>query len=222
MTPINYHPTDDALSKYVAGQYDTAFSLVLATHVSQCVKCQNTVALQQEVSGAALSEAKPVKMEMGALDLLERAETETRPIENVKTMIPKVRSKIFGIDVPAILSRYLDGDLDSIKWQRLSPSLKQHILLVNGKASARLLWMAPGKAVPAHGHSGEEMTMILSGGYYDGDEAYTQGDLHFADHKTPHVPVAMDDGPCLVISALDSPLIFSNAIPKLLQPFFKM
>jgi len=221
MTPINYHPTDDILTKYVAGQYDTAYSLVLATHISGCVRCQNTIAVQQEIGGAALGDAQPVQMESSALDLLDRVH-EPEQIELPKVTKPHETSKVFGIDVPSILSQYLDGDLDNIKWQRLSPSLKQHIIKVDGQASARLLWMAPGKAVPAHGHSGEEMTMILCGGYYDGDEAFTKGDLHFADHETPHVPVAMNDGPCLVISALDSPLKFSNAIPRLLQPFLKM
>ena len=219
MTKIKYHPEDDVLLKYVSGHYDTAYSLVLASHVSQCLRCQNTVALHQEIAGQALQEQAPVEMSISALDLLERP---------VKTEAPKTRpqapdySKTFGIQTPGILATYLGKALDSLKWQSLSPSLKQHVIKADGKAVARLLWMAPGKSVPPHGHQGEEMTLILSGGYYDGDEAYTAGDLHIADHKTPHVPVAMEDKPCLVLTATDEPLIFSGMIPKLLQPFYKI
>jgi len=218
MTKVSYHPADDVLLKYVSGGYDTAYNLVLAAHVSGCVRCQNSVALHQEIGGYTLAEQAPVKMKVSAMDLLDHA-----PAVQKKPAPRKADfSKLFGIETPNILSTYLDKALDAIKWQSLSPSLKQHVIKADGKAVARLLWMAPGKSVPPHGHQGEEMTLILSGGYYDGDESYTAGDLHIADHKTPHVPVAMEDKPCLVLTATDEPLIFSGIIPKLLQPFYKI
>lgn len=218
MSKITYHPEDDVLLKYVSGQYDTAYSLVLAAHVSQCIRCQNSVALHQEIGGQALKAQEPVSMNVSALELLERPAVETQ----LPAPKPADYSKTFGMKTPSILSTYLGKALDSIKWQSLTPSLKQHVIKSDGKAVARLLWMAPGKSVPPHGHQGEEMTLILSGGYYDGDEAYTAGDLHIADHKTPHVPVAMEDKPCLVLTATDEPLVFSGIIPKLLQPFYKI
>ena len=218
MTLAKYHPPDDVLLQYVSGGYDTAYSLVLAAHVSQCVQCQNSVALHQEIGGNALAEQEPAKMRVSAMDLLDHApQVEEKPAPATSDF-----SETFGIETPNILSTYLGKALDALKWQSLSPSLKQHVIKADGKAVARLLWMAPGKSVPPHGHQGEEMTLILSGGYYDGDEAYTAGDLHIADHKTPHVPVAMEDKPCLVLTATDEPLIFSGLIPKLLQPFYKI
>ena len=218
MKNATYHPADDVLLKYVTGSYDTAYNLVLAAHVSQCVQCQNSVALHQEIGGQALSEQNPVEMKISALDLLDHAPEPQQVAPAPKTDY----SKLFGIETPSILSTYLGKALDALKWQSLSPSLKQHVIKADGKAVARLLWMAPGKSVPPHGHQSEEMTLILSGGYYDGDEAFTAGDLHIADHKTPHVPVAMEDKPCLVLTATDAPLIFKGLIPKLLQPFYKI
>ena len=219
MTPINHHPTDDVLLRYVSGGYDTAYSLVLATHISLCPTCQNSVALHQDVGGQALSAQSPTEMSVSADDLLDNT---PEPANDVSRDLHAGYSKTLGMKVPPILNSYLPQSFDALKWQRLSPSLKQHILTVEGKAVARLLWMAPGKPVPAHGHTGEEISLIMSGGYYDGDEAYTAGDLHWAEHSTPHVPVAMEDAPCLVLAATDSPLKFSNAIPRLLQPFFKI
>jgi len=219
MKKINHHPTDETLFKYVTGQYDTAYNLVLASHVSQCVCCQNTVAVHQEMGGEVLRHQAPTKMKRSAMDLLDQPSTgEPIVFERFKTD----RSESFGISTPNILSRYLESGLDDIKWQRLTKDLKQYVISVSGKATVRLLWMAPGKAVPAHGHQGEEMTYVLSGGYYDGDEAYTEGDLHIADHRSPHVPTAMEDKPCLVLAATDQPLVFSNIIPRLFQPFYKI
>jgi len=219
MTEIIHHPSDDILLRYVSGGYETAYSLVLATHLSVCKKCQKTVGLQQSIGGHVLETEKPANMNISAAELLRKAEAPNVPTTKV---YPSMTSKKYGFEVPAILNSFVDGDFDSLKWKSLTPKLKQCVLTVDGKASARLLRMEPGHAVPAHGHSGEELTVILAGGYYDGDEAYTKGDLHSADHKSPHMPTAMEDGPCIVLAATDSPLIFRNFIPKLLQPLFKI
>ncbi|NNC37267.1 MAG: anti-sigma factor [Hyphomonadaceae bacterium] len=219
MTKIIHHPSDETLLRYVSGGYDTGYNLVLATHLSVCAKCQKTVELQQLIGGHVLEEEKPANMNISASDLLRKADM---PVVETPKPLGSTYSKKYGFEVPAILNSYVDGDFDGLKWQSLSPSIKQAVLTVDGKASARLLWMKPGHAVPAHGHSGEELTMILSGGYYDGDEAYTKGDLHCADHESPHMPTAMEDQPCIVLAATDSPLVFRGIIPRLLQPFFKI
>jgi len=219
---INHHPADDILLKYVAGQYDTAFNLVLATHVSQCLRCQNSIALQQEVGGQLLSDQEPQEMKLSAMDLLDKRENDEPLVEAISAPAAPQQSRDYNIRVPNILAQYLSADLDQIKWQKLAPGLKQHVFNVEGKTTARLISIAAGKAVPPHGHNGEEMTMILAGGYYDGDEAYTKGDLHIADHKTPHVPTAMDEETCLVLAATDAPLIFKGIIPRLLQPRFNI
>ncbi len=220
MTVISaqHHPTDDVLLTYVTGGYDTAFNLVLAAHISVCVRCQNTVALHQDIGGHILEEQTEAAMSISATDLLKK---KPKLIPN-SLKHREQRSEAFNTSIPAILGDFLETTIDNLKWQRLSPSLRQHILKMDGKAVARLLWMAPGKAVPPHGHGGQEMTVILAGGYYDGDTAYTRGDLHFADHETPHIPIAMEDGPCLVLAATDEPLKFQSFIPRLLQPFFKI
>ncbi len=222
---MNYHPADDVILRYVSGGYDTAYNIVLAAHISQCARCQNSVALNQEISGHALQSEAPAKMAVTASALLDQdvqAEDMSEAICDTAHKAGPDFSETFNIQTPNILSTYLGKALDSIKWQSLTPSLKQHVIKSDGNAVARLLWMAPGKSVPAHGHQGEEMTLILSGGYYDGSEAYRAGDLHIADHKTPHVPVAMEEAPCLVLAATDAPLIFRGLIPRLLQPFYKI
>jgi len=219
MTEIIHHPSDESLLRYVSGSYDTAYSLVLAAHLSVCKKCQKTIELQQSIGGHVLETEKPANMNISAAELLRKTESPDVPTAKA---YPAVTSKKHGFEVPAILNSFVGGDFDSLKWQSLTPKLKQCVLTVDGKASARLLRMEAGHAVLAHGHSGEELTLVLAGGYYDGDESYTKGDLHSADHKSPHMPTAMEDGPCIVLTATDRPLIFRNLLPRLLQPLFKL
>ena len=219
MTQIIHHPADGILLRYVSGSYDTAYNLVLATHLSVCSRCRKTVELQQSIGGHILEAEKPANMNVSAAELLRKAKT---PEGDAPKAYAAAMSEKHGFEVPAILNAFVGGNFDGLKWQSLGPKLKQHVLTVDGNASARLLWMNPGYAVPAHGHSGEELSMILTGGYYDGDAAYTQGDVHFADHRSPHMPTAMEDAPCIVLAAADAPLVFSNLIPRLLQPLFKI
>jgi putative transcriptional regulator len=219
MDPIRHHPKDEILLRYASGAYDTAFNLTLATHVGMCPTCQKTVHLHQSLGGNVLDAQEPAPMSIDAssvLDKLEDEEVADQPAYDVVSVSSD------GSDIPPILKTYLGGDFDTIKWQRLSPGLKQHLIHVDGKASARLIWIKQGHAVPAHGHTGEEFTMVLTGGYFDGDEPFTKGDMQFADHKAPHMPTAMDDGPCIVLAAMESPMVFQNIIPRILQPFFKI
>ena len=219
MTKIIHHPSEDILLRYVSGGYDTAYNLVLATHISGCAECQRTVQMQQSIGGHVLAVEKPANMNVSAAELLRKAEIPPSP---KRETFAAARSKNHGFKIPAILNSYVGNDFDGLKWQRLSPSLKQSVLTVDGKATARILWMKAGHAVPAHGHTGEELTMILSGGYYDGDVPYTKGDVHYADHKSPHMPTAMEDADCFALAATDSPLVFRNLIPRILQPLFKI
>jgi len=219
MNKIQHHPSDDILLRYVSGGLETAYNLALATHVSMCSQCQKSVQKLQSIGGHVLDESDTAEISISAQDLLAMA-GDIKIEESVTRERPK--STKLGIDIPAVLSDYIGDNVDGLKWQNLSPGLKQYRINVEGKATARFLWMRPGKAVPAHGHTGEELTMVLSGGYFDGDEPFIKGDLQWAEHKAPHMPTAMEDAPCLVLAVTDSPLVFRNLIPRLLQPFFKI
>lgn len=205
----NHHPTEDVLLRYYAGHYEPAYNLVLASHVKQCKTCQDHLSILSEVAACSLEQEVPVGMAASASDVLNRSKSS----EAVK---PYEKVKVVSID------DYLINSLGDVKWKWLTPNLRQYIIPIGGKATARLLRIDAGHSVPPHGHSGEEMTLILSGGYFDGDEAYQKGDIHISNHETPHIPVAMKDQPCIVLAATDSPLIFQDLIPRLLQRFFKI
>jgi len=219
MNKINHHPNDDILLGFVGGSLDTAYNLALATHVSMCSQCQKTVQRLQAIGGNVLESGDKTGMSVSAQDVL--ANENSIKVETPMKLKAKTSEK-HGFEVPAIVNSLIEGDFDELKWQTLSPSLKQHVLDLDGKATARFLWMKAGKAVPAHGHTGEELTMVLTGGYFDGDEPFTKGDLQWAAHKAPHMPIAMEDAPCIVLAVTDSPLVFRNILPRLFQPFFKI
>jgi putative transcriptional regulator len=63
--------------------------------------------------------------------------------------------------------------------------------MTDGKASARLLTIPPGAAVPKHTHSSQEIILVLQGSVVDGDAVYGRGDdVQQANADVTHMPAA--------------------------------
>ena len=89
--------------------------------------------------------------------------------------------------------------IDRLDW-RLRYRALSHIALPTldePGVEARLLRLEPGGAIPAHGHDGEELTLVLSGGFEDGRGVYRRGDVCAADADTAHRPQVSDPEPCV-------------------------
>lgn len=218
MNQIMSHPPEDMLLGYASGQLQDGFNMVLSCHINMCPKCRKNLHMHQEVAGEVMRGLEPTKMKTGAAAVLDVLRNEANHTSKDETKL----TPHGDTSLPFALREQLVAPLDKLKWQKLSPGLKQHVFKLSGAALARLIWIGKGVSVPSHGHRGDELTLVLSGGYHDGEQAFTKGDLQWADHASPHQPVAMDDGPCLTLAVTDAPIVFQNILPRLLQPFFNI
>ena len=100
--------------------------------------------------------------------------------------------------------------------------VKQAILPTSKSASARLLYIPAGAAMPDHGHRGMELTLVLRGAFTDEDDRFGPGDVEVADEELNHTPVADIGEDCICLAATDAPLRFNSWLPRLAQPFFKI
>ena len=216
MTHITHHPPEDMLLEYANGKLEPGFNLVLATHISMCTHCQKALRLYDAVGGEILETLEPVEMQSSAADALALIHS------GVSEQAPKNAIIENQNDLPAVLRDVLGVPLEKLKWQRMAPGLRQHIIKLPGKAIARLIWSAAGVSVPAHGHRGDELTLALSGGYDVGDQSFTKGDVQWTDRTTTHQPIAMENDACLTLVVTDAPVKFETLIPRLLQPFFNI
>mgnify|MGYP006175708817 CR=1 FL=1 len=123
---------------------------------------------------------------------------------------------------PAPLADYVGGDLAAVKWRPLGKGVKQAILETGKDASARLLYIPAGQAVPDHGHRGLELTLVLQGAFRDASDRFGPGDVEMADEAMQHTPVAEAGCDCICLAATDAPLRFNALIPRLLQPLFRI
>ena len=211
--PIRHHLTDALITLYAAGVLPEAFSLVAATHISLCDDCRARLAASEAVGGAVLDTGDLATLAAGSLDaVLTRLGPQDRASRTQQ------RSGLF----PAPLVDYVGGDLAVVKWRSIGMGVRQAILPTSTSASARLLFIPAGQAVPDHGHRGTELTLVLHGAFRDATDRFGVGDLEVANQDLNHTPVAEPGQDCICLAATDAPLRFNSLIPRLLQPIFRI
>ena len=201
---------------YAAGTLSEAFNLMVATHLSLCDTCRAQAESYDAVGGEVLTQASDgVALAAGSfaatMALIAGGAPEEAPVKRSVESI-----------LPGPLQDYAGTDLDSIKWRSIGLGVKQAILPTSNDASARLLFIPAGAAMPDHGHHGTEMTMVLQGAFQDEDDYFARGDVEVADSDMHHTPVADIHEDCICLAVTDAPLQFEGLLPKIVQRFARI
>lgn len=80
---------------------------------------------------------------------------------------------------------------------------------------ARLLKIQPGAAIPNHDHAGEELTLVLQGGFSDESGTYHRGDVCYGQAGAPHTPVGLQGEPCICFAVSIGGYRFRNPLMSL-------
>lgn len=211
---IRHHLSDAVLADYVAGDLAEAFGLVVAVHLSMCDDCRAQAMTLDALGGAVLDAGDATAMAVGAFEAV-MGRLEAAPVA------PPRRAVKRGI-LPTPLIDYIGGDLDAVKWKSVGKGVKQAILPTDVAASARLLRIPGGVAVPDHGHRGMEMTLVLQGAFADETGRFGPGDVEIAGDELEHTPVAEVGADCICLAATEAPLRFRGLLPRLAQSFFRI
>lgn len=215
---IKHHLNDQLLMAYSAGTLPEAFNLVVATHISMCDECRARLASFDAVGGALIEDADDLaQMEVGALTTTLARIKSAEP-----TARPDMRQPVGDCVLPEPLRAYVGGDVEQIDWRSVGGGVKQAILPTSRNASARLLYIPGGAAVPDHGHRGMELTLVLQGAFADEQDRFGPGDIEIADEDMHHQPVAEQGVACICLAATDAPLKFRGLLPRLAQPFLQI
>lgn len=200
-----HHIPAELLLDYAAGTLDEAWSLAVACHVTLCPHCRRALNAVEATAGAMIEQ---IPTQAAASDFAAVAE-RLGPQEPTPAAKPAVA--IDGLPQP--LRQYLGGGLTDIRWRWSGAGLESFALPLAKKKGGMvsLLKVAPGAGLPLHTHRGDEITLVLSGGYTAGDAAFRRGDVELADGAVEHRPVAMLDQPCICLAISDAPLNFSGA-----------
>lgn len=206
---IQHHIDDRLLMAYSAGQLPEAFSLVMATHVSLCDDCRARLAAFDAVGGAMLEDCiAPIAGDSFEATMRRIAMGAAEPVRPAPAAV-----------FPAPLRDYVGGDLAQVRWRPVGMGVKQAVLPTAKGATARLLYIPAGAAMPDHGHRGVELTLVLQGAFRDADALFARGDLEIADETMEHTPIAEPGEACICLAATDARLRFTSWLPRLAQPF---
>ena len=212
---IKHHLTDDLLMAYAAGGLPEAFDLMVATHLSLCDHCRARAESYDAVGGQVLDEQSE-----GA-SMSETSLAATMALIAQGAPAPKPVRPGCAV-LPAPLQDYVGGTVKDIRWRSIGMGVKQAILPTTKDATARLLFIPAGAAVPDHGHNGMELTMVLQGAFSDEVDRFARGDVEIADEDLEHTPVADISEDCICLAVTDAPLKFNKLMPRLFQPFLRI
>lgn len=215
MTTINHHLDEATILAFAAGTLPEAHGFVAATHAAYCVACREAVRAAERLGGSLLMEEanSPVTDNCRAATLasLDATVPSIRP---AATKTPR--------EVPTVLCNLLGNvKLADLHWKRRAPGFATYdVSLSEGsKSQLQLLRIGPGRAMPEHGHGGEEITLVLRGSYKDHTGRYVAGDVADLDEETEHQPTVDSDEDCICLVATEAPTKFKGIWARLAQPF---
>lgn len=144
------------------------------------------LATLETTGGALLDELPPVPLTGGALDRLLARLNEPPPT------------------LPPVLNPQLPAPLDRMglgRWWPIGIGMRYRPLRTTGAAWGGLILGQPGRSLPRHGHTGQELTCILSGAFVDATGEFYAGDLSEPEKDHDQPPRVIGNQPCLCVIA---------------------
>jgi putative transcriptional regulator len=200
---VAHHPSEAILLDYAAGGLGEGLALVVALHLTFCPSCRSGVAEAEAVGGALLEALPPAELAEDALQrTLHRLDERPPPALPRPPMVAEG-----GLALPRPLAERL-GPLRESRWRPMSPGVEHVEVLPPTAAGGHtvLLRSAPGAALPRHGHTGRELTVVLAGSFVDELGRFAAGDLAEIDDEREHRPVIDSAEPCVSVVATEGRL----------------
>jgi putative transcriptional regulator len=215
---ITHHLSDEFLVEYANGSLPGPEALVVGSHLAICAECRDRVETFETVSAVLLEEGEVEAVSPGALEAI-LAKIDGPEEEDSAPLIEFDRDTLEIIPPP--LRTYLDGSLSDLDWKRTGRGIEEASLVRDEDVRISLLRIRAGQKVPSHTHRGEEFTLVLSGGYTDGDDHFGKGDVSLADSAKDHAPVADSNGPCLCLTVRNGATRLTGPIGRFLNPVMR-
>jgi len=220
---VHHHPDCATLMAYASGTLSEALTMVVACHVAWCPQCQRELRCHEETGGAIIDRMEAVPVKPGCLDaVLQRIDAECREAR-ARDCAPELAGEAHRMGLPRPLCRLLGRSLDQLAWRRIAPGVAVYRINLARGARGRLMLMriASGKALPRHGHSAGEMTMVLRGAYRDEVGRFAMGDIADLGHDIEHKPVTDSGADCICLIGSERPWRLRGLL-RFVQPILRL
>ncbi len=209
---------------YAAGALPAPLSIVAGAHLEQCPHCRQRLREAEAIGSVLLEQTQPstgdLRREQLRDAMLMRLATDAPAVAVASRPASRERPEADPDHLPASLHPYFGASLSGLRWRWMAPGV--HCIRAEQMPSLIMLKIAPGKCLPMHSHGRSELTQILRGSYNDALGLFAPGDVADLDEDVEHQPVTAPGVPCICVSALDAPLVFSGWLARKIQRFVKL
>lgn len=207
---------DDLMAGYAAGTLPRPLFSMVEAHLSMSPANRRFVADLEVVSALELEGMAPAKI----ADREEMLQAIFATGDDLAATPSASGDRAVSM-IPPALSALVPCAFEDIPWRGVFPGVREYKIGDQEGCRLSMFWLNAGARVPAHTHSGSEVTLVLEGGYTDGFGHYVAGDLAYADGQVDHRPVADDDGDCIGFAITEAPLVLTGPLGRFFNPLMR-
>lgn len=210
-----WHPSSDQLIEFSSGTGSSAMNIAISTHLHYCQECRRKVTDMETTAAVMFNEQSTVEIDKGGFDqLMARIKAEPAPtIEKAKPVPSRF---------PPIVEKLINKDTESLDWKSPMKNLRVSRLMTDETGLILgLHHMKSGGRVPNHAHRGNEISVVIEGGFSDEMGSYGPGDFIHLSTEHSHSPQADADGDCWLLSLVEAPVKLAGPIGWVVNPFLK-
>lgn len=212
-----HHPNPSRLMDYASGSSAQPVSLLIASHLTWCADCRKKVGQLEKMGGALLEQIEPSRVSNAMLThLLAKIEqTSTWPSKPVAQM------ESTDQDLPIPLLQTIGRSLENLDWRNYGSFAESRLMIDLIDHTTRLVLVKAGRSIPSHVHMGQEMTLVLRGGFSDSEGQYLRGDVTEKGPNQIHQPVADLGEDCLCLVVSDAPIKLTGVLGRFFSLIFR-
>jgi putative transcriptional regulator len=206
-------PLDALLAGYAAGSLSAPLAALVEAHLELKPESRRFVAALAALGGVLLDGIAPIPLENRGRVLAGALANAPDPAATAPS-----RAEQDALLPPSLL-RLIGRDPKALAWRWVIPGLRECPILVGPGVQVSLVRITAGARMPAHTHTGDEVVLVLDGGFSDANGDYRRGDVEIADETFSHRPIAHRDRDCLFFVVRDGPVKLTGPIGRIIQLF---
>ena len=209
----NHSQISELYSAYAAGRLSTAFSLLVQTQMALRADVRRDVEQAEAISGAFFEAEERETLSPNAFETaLKRIDALEDGKDHVQAahLANERLTELMRLPEP-LREKALEACVHG-GWRRLTSGVSRLEITNKGASHSHIYRIKPGASVPRHSHHGDELTLVLEGGFTDEAGSYGPGDISLQTPHDTHQPVADDDGVCLVYAVCDGGMKFKGTL----------
>ncbi|EJC79013.1 anti-sigma factor, putative, ChrR family [Rhizobium leguminosarum bv. trifolii WSM2297] len=200
---------DALMAHYVAGSLPEPARVLVRSHLEMKPDNRSLVASLELLAGEALESAPETAIE-NRDRRLQAIFSSAAPV-SASRAAARPENTLF----PQALRDFVGFEVEDVPWRKRLPGFKDYCLDIDG-CEVNLMWIRPGRALPAHTHKGMELILILDGAFNDERGRFGPGDISIADETIDHRPVAEEDRPCIAFAVSDGPVKLTGSLRQMI------